>query len=247
VRDISGRNFGLLIAYLLPGFMMVLAVATVSPPVRRWLAAVSAQPAGATVGGFLYLTLACVAAGMATATVRWAVIDKLHQRTGITRPDWDESGLQEKLDAFDRVVSDHWRYHEHLGGMLVALICLAAARWLSPSSRPDGIELLDAGIACFCVLYWMGSRDTLRRYYRRANAIMGSRNGNEVNDERKWTPRHGGHRNGAEEARSPGDQEPQGRTPAEAGSGPAVRCIAEPGLVIEVGDCRIKIGRTGWD
>src|SRR5438093_134632 len=53
VRDVTSENFGLLIAYLLPGFVALWGVSPAVPGAGAWLAA---PPVGApTVGGFLYL------------------------------------------------------------------------------------------------------------------------------------------------------------------------------------------------
>jgi hypothetical protein len=39
VGELSARNFGLVIAYLLPGFIAVVAVGGVVPTIAAWLAA----------------------------------------------------------------------------------------------------------------------------------------------------------------------------------------------------------------
>ena len=65
MTDVSGRNFGLLIAYVLPGFVSLCGMAELSPNMKSWLVTGSMTNGVApTVGGFLYLTLASVAAGL---------------------------------------------------------------------------------------------------------------------------------------------------------------------------------------
>ncbi len=111
MREVSGRNFGLLIAYVLPGFVALTGAARCSTAVRQWMDQhVAACGATATVGGFLYVTLASVGVGLTVSTVRWAVIDTLHHWTGIPGPCWDDSRLQEKLEAFEALVENHYRY-----------------------------------------------------------------------------------------------------------------------------------------
>ena len=190
MRDVTGRNWGLLIAYILPGFVTLLAVGMVSPSVQAWLIAVSAQPAGVTVGGFLYLTLASVMAGLTASTIRWAVIDRLHHLTGLVRPPWDESRLQEKLGAFGSIVEDHYRYYQFYANTLVALTLLAVARLVQPAAAIGPERLLDAGIVILVVLFGAGSRDTLRRYYSRASVVMGSRTEGDVNDDQRKRSSH---------------------------------------------------------
>src|SRR5437667_438340 len=81
VKDVTSDNFGLLIAYLLPGFVALWALRPFVGGVDLLLAA----PPGAapSVGGFLYGTLASTAAGLVVSGVRWAVVDQVYHRTGI--------------------------------------------------------------------------------------------------------------------------------------------------------------------
>ena len=58
----TDKNFGLVIAYLLPGFVALWGVGCFSPTVASWI---SASPQGApTVAGVCYVTLASLAAGL---------------------------------------------------------------------------------------------------------------------------------------------------------------------------------------
>jgi len=70
---LSNDNFGPLIAYLVPGTIVLLGLSQFSPAVRVWFAATPAD--APTVGGFLYLTLASLAAGMTVSALRWALVD----------------------------------------------------------------------------------------------------------------------------------------------------------------------------
>jgi len=51
MREVSTKNFGLLIAFLLPGFTAILATSYFSDTVRSWLGGSHAD--APTVGGFL--------------------------------------------------------------------------------------------------------------------------------------------------------------------------------------------------
>ena len=73
MRDVTNNNFGLLIAYVLPGLTALWGAAHFSPTLRFWLAASPSELP--TVGGFLYVTLGSVAAGMTVSTVRWLIVD----------------------------------------------------------------------------------------------------------------------------------------------------------------------------
>lgn len=164
----SLNEFGLLIAYILPGFSALSGLALIMPEVGKWLGALPDN--APTFGGFLYGTVASVAAGLTIQTVRWLVIDSLHHRSGIRPKHWDFSLFQEKLAAYDKLTENHYRFHQFYGGMLVALAWLLAARHLAVQSlHLDGI---DVGILLLIVLFWFGSRDALRKYYRRVDAVL---------------------------------------------------------------------------
>lgn len=93
MKDVSTGNFGLLIAFVLPGFIVLWGASYFSATVRLWLSTADATP---TVGGFMFGTLASVAAGVTVSTVRWLVIDKIRDWTGIRQPPWNFSRLGQK-------------------------------------------------------------------------------------------------------------------------------------------------------
>lgn len=66
MREVTGQNFGLLIAYILPGFIVLWGLSHFSTTIAGWLGATADGP---TVGGFLYVTLASVGAGLAVGSV----------------------------------------------------------------------------------------------------------------------------------------------------------------------------------
>ena len=70
MRDLTRDNFGLLIAYLLPGFVALWGAAYHVEAVQSWLR--STAPDAPTIGGFLYATLASTALGLVISAVRWA-------------------------------------------------------------------------------------------------------------------------------------------------------------------------------
>src|SRR5258708_7235024 len=80
LKEPSVTNFGLLIAFLLPGFVALWGISYVSEPVRSWFG--STPDYAPSVGGFLYVTLASIVAGLTVSTVRWIVIDTVHHVTG---------------------------------------------------------------------------------------------------------------------------------------------------------------------
>jgi hypothetical protein len=170
VKETSITNFGLVIAFLLPGFVALWGVGYSSELVRSWF---GASPDDApSVGGFLYVTLASIVAGLTVSTVRWLTIDTLHHWTGVARPAWDFSLLQENVAAFDVLVQFHYRYFQFYSNMLVAIVFTTAMRHLTASEGPISLDLVDAAAVILSLVFLAGSRDTLSKYYRRGEALL---------------------------------------------------------------------------
>jgi hypothetical protein len=171
VSEVTDKNFGLLIAYLLPGFVLLASVSRFSPILRSWIGTPMSE--AATVGDFLYATLASVALGLTVSTIRWLVVDTMHHHTGIPAPQWDFSKLPGRLAAFQGVVDNHFRYYQFYSNMLVALGIVWALSWpKAPGIVPEGRHVLDFAMAATMALFFVGSRDALRKYYARAEAIL---------------------------------------------------------------------------
>lgn len=191
MRDITSQNFGLLIAYVIPGMLALWGLAQICPPVDVWLHSTwmtTGDPA--TVGGFLYLLLGSIASGLTVSTLRWLAIDRIHQWTGLRRPGWDDSKLQDKLAAFEALVDNHYRYYQFYSNGLVALIFVFAARMVHSGRCVCDLDRIDGGILFLFLVYWAGSRDTLRNYYTRAAFLLGTNERTVRNDERTLL-RHG--------------------------------------------------------
>ena len=171
MEPVTRQNFGFVIAYLLPGLTALWGVGEYSPVVRFWLGRVPDETP--TIGGFLFASLAAIAAGMIVSTLRWALIDTLHHLTGIGRPKWDFSLLQNNLGAFDLIVEHQYRYYQFHGNGFVAVVFLFGMRRAIDGLAP--VESLDIALLIVACILFAGSRDTLRKYYVRGNAIMAAR------------------------------------------------------------------------
>lgn len=188
VRDLTKDNFGLLIAYPLPGFVCLLGIANHNADVREWL---RATPSDApTIGGFLYATLASSAAGLVLSAVRWAVVDRALALMGIRAPDWDYGLFAERLAAFETLVAHHYSYYQFYANMLVA-VAFAYGSHLFAEGRIEQEAGLFLGVAALEVVLFLGARDTLRKYYAKTGLLLGDRAGR---DGREAAAEHGDRR-----------------------------------------------------
>lgn len=103
---------------------------------------------------------------------RWALIDTIHHHTGVRMPPWDFSLLQEKLGGYELMVELHYRYHQFFANMLIALVFTYVAYRSAPSGYVMHYGMMDVGFVIVCVVLFLGSRDALQKYYRRAGELL---------------------------------------------------------------------------
>lgn len=161
-EDRSLTNFGLVIAYVLPGFTALQGFPLLAPVATAWGTGGDPNP---PLTAFLSGTVMALAAGLTVSTVRWLVVDRLHRWTGLEPPPRDFAKLEARVAAFDYLVLVHYRYYKFYANMVVALVWAYAARdhalgWRGAVSLP------------LVVLFFVASRDSLRKYYQRTGELL---------------------------------------------------------------------------
>lgn len=73
--EISGRQFGLLIAYLLPGFIGMAGMAPLSDTVSAWLKGQSLGTAG--VSPSIFTLMGAITLGLIISCFRWMLVDSV--------------------------------------------------------------------------------------------------------------------------------------------------------------------------
>lgn len=173
MNDLNSGNFGLLISYVLPGAATLWGFGYLSSTVRSWFSTTSAS--GPTIAGFLAITLVAVGFGLVTSTVRWMTVDAVHSLTGLRRPPFNYARLAEKIAGFDLLVRHHYEYYKFHANMLVAVVFCAVARHFPQGQFQPRLDAFDAAAVALAVVFFVGSRDNLRNYYRRTQTLLGSR------------------------------------------------------------------------
>ena len=170
MSELSEKNFGLLIAYVLPGFVTLWGISLFSPMVDSWIT--TSQHGAPTVAGFLYVTLASLAAGLTVSAIRWIFIDNLHHATGVQPPRWEFANLDDRLQGFLALVENHYRYYQFYANSVVAG-GMAYATYSSSNNAnlcQPGWERL--GFILLELVLLAGSRDALRKYYMRVERLL---------------------------------------------------------------------------
>ena len=168
MKEVNSNNFGLLIAYLIPGFITLIGVARISPTVDAWLRAGADEVP--TVSGFLFGTLAAIAAGLVINAIRWHTVDPLHYASGVPRKRWDYPRLADQVAAFQYLVANQFRYYECYANTMVA-IAFSSAVWFATADSIDATAV--AAFLAIQFVLWSASRRTLLNYHRRIGAFLG--------------------------------------------------------------------------
>lgn len=166
------KNFGVVIAFWLPGFVLLWGLTYSFPEVSKFLPK-STETEAPTVGGFLYVTLASLAVGLMVSAVRWMLVDIfLHDVTRVKRPNIDFGKLTEKdaYLAFQGIVENHYRYYQYYANTLVALVA-AFFTYLIVHGVNQVSWFLWTAFIISCFSLSLASRDCLVKYCTRAEQI----------------------------------------------------------------------------
>lgn len=117
---ITEKSFGILIAFLAPGFLALWGLRCFVPEVGEWFAVSSANPA--TVGGFLFVTVAAIAAGLLAQSVRHLTLDKFFARFLEGEHDGTGARALYRSREFSGIVENHYRYYQFDGNTFIVLL-----------------------------------------------------------------------------------------------------------------------------
>jgi hypothetical protein len=174
MKDITDKNFGPIIAFCLPGFILLFALSLSIPEVKEWLA-IASSAGGASIGGFLYATLASLSLGLILSGVRWATVDQILEREfwlfGKQLPSIDFKQLdnKDKLAAFLAVIENHYRYYQYYSNSLVAVV-IGGLCYLWKVGKPSSHLYWVISALLIATLYF-ASRDCLQKYRTRGAAV----------------------------------------------------------------------------
>lgn len=170
MKELS-ENFGVLIAFLLPGFLFVWGLSFSYEEIATWLVNSNAD-GSPTVGGFLYATLASLSLGLLVSAVRWAIIDHLMSYCGVDENNihYANLGDEHKYTAFVGAIENHYRYYQYYANTLTALVIVYVTYCLV--STGEFISWLTLIVSAVAVILFLGARDALMKFYDKARSIL---------------------------------------------------------------------------
>lgn len=173
MKNVTDKNFGLVIAFLLPGFICLWGLSFSYTEIAALLAKSSVDESP-SVGGFLYASLASLALGLLLSAVRWLILDHVLLWTGIQQSPLDFSQLKDsgKSMAFNAIIEHHYRYYQYYSNTLVGIfIAFLVYLVRGPAYPPLSVWVL---VMAVLIALFFGSRDALGKYEDRAESILGT-------------------------------------------------------------------------
>lgn len=174
MKEYGYTPFGLVIAFMLPGFAGLYGLSLWFPALNVSLQVVTGP--SASIAALLVLVMQSLLLGLEVTLLRWLIFERLlGQSHSFTSKEFQKLSEPETLSAFHMVVEQHYRYHQFWGGLAV-VIPIGAAGWLR--SSPATLELKLAGAALLFALECLtaaGALSALRLYVDRGKAILAKR------------------------------------------------------------------------
>lgn len=168
MQTVSNDTFGPMIAYLVPGATALTGLSPFLPVVQTWLEGTSTT--APTIGGLLYLSLSSFGVGMTVSAVRWATVDSLHSWLGIKPPKLDFANLPGHVEELRLLIEIHYRHYQFYANMLVSIVIAYSGYRIHVGFA--GWGLADLAIVTLAPIFYLTSRDTLRKYYGRTEQLL---------------------------------------------------------------------------
>lgn len=161
------QGFGIVMAFTLPGFVVLASVEQYFPG----LADLIWGDHDDGLAGFLYATLFSSGTGLFVSAVRWLTIDCIHHCTGIPPRPINFALVAERVDAFRMFVEDNYRFYQFYANTFVAICGMLVSQRLLVGWN-HGIDSRECILLATLPILFVGSRDSLRRYYCRISQIL---------------------------------------------------------------------------
>ncbi|ERR1035437_1152706 len=173
LKDLTSTSFGYVIAFLLPGLVFFYGLGLWYPTVFPFLR--SNGNTEVTIGPSVIFLLACLAAGLLIAAIRWFIYERIvcrRQKFGDNH--FMRLSQSDKLPLFKAVVDEHYRYHQFYGSMSIALIPVFVYLILSAARSQSYVRVWITALAILLAEGFLGftARDCYCKYIDRGNKII---------------------------------------------------------------------------
>lgn len=175
MKDITEKNFGVIIAFLLPGFLLLWLLSISDVDVSK--AGLKTLNMGdQSIGGVLTISLAALAVGMIIGAARWAIIDHflkfvfwLFKHPLPQLPSFSKLKGKEEFATFQGIIENHYRYYQYYSNTLIAIIGAFIAHLIYGSDRTPALVWL--AVIVLGLILLAASSNSLWNYRKRASEL----------------------------------------------------------------------------
>lgn len=169
VNPFSSINFGLLIAYLLPGLTSLYALTYFSSRIAALFDAVLDKDKN--LGASFLILVGSLVVGLIISAFRDLVLDRVHYKTGVKSVAFNYGKFvdKDKRSVLEDLIGNKYRFYQFYGNIMVAFLFLLIAR-LSQGNIRDHL-LMSILNALAVIILFLASRDALRDMFNTYEGI----------------------------------------------------------------------------
>lgn len=170
MKNSLGLDFGLIIAFLLPGFLFLYGLSFSAEDVKNFLDATNLR--STSIGAFFLISLGSLATGLLISAVRWLIVDSILGWIGIGNKalDFGQLRYEKKRSGFLVIVENHYRYYQYYANSLVSIVAFSVIYLCHGNVPTLGVTV---GVSFTLVALALGAADSCRKYHDRAAEILG--------------------------------------------------------------------------
>jgi hypothetical protein len=164
MNGLTEKNFGYLIAFGLPGFLLLWGASYSFAEIAEWLAKAKTE-GSPTIGSFLYVTVASLTLGLLLSAIRWATLEQIFYRSDLlSYSSFDDAELKipETRVAYQMAIDDYYRYYQFYSHSLIAILISTGLYFCCSGPKISYWILISA--ACICVALLWKSYDEITSF-----------------------------------------------------------------------------------
>lgn len=162
-------NFGLIIAYFLPGVLVTYSLRYVSSRIDHLLNLV--EEGQVFIGPATILIISALVTGLIISSARVVLVDPLIHITGVPKPrtDYKKLAPSEQWAVYSQIVENIYRFYQFYGNIFLGLLMLGVLRYgiagipIGSSAQSVSLFLLTAGSV---VTLFLAARQSMKQLCR---------------------------------------------------------------------------------
>jgi hypothetical protein len=176
MRDVVAENFGLAIAFLCPGLLVLVGLSFFNDPLAQGLRTVAS--ADSSLGGFVFIVVASAGLGVFISNARYFLFDRGLLKVpllGVPDPAPDSGVVRrvgDRAAAWDVLRDQFYRYYQFSSNTAVALALVFVSWWWKTGHIPAIRLVVAFGVAELVLV--AGAVDTIKKYRTRTNHLTES-------------------------------------------------------------------------